>query len=271
MHRLILSRLNENEKSIRASWNSHNLASTRYFFIDNLLPKNVTTEIFNSFLANEEHFNQRSSFRERKKTLAKLNILPKILSEITFAFQHDSVLTKIETLTGIGGLESDPKLYAGGLSMMCKNDFLNPHIDNSHDSQRARYRRLNLLFYVTPDWSLKSGGNLELWDDKVESPVTIASKFNRLVVMETHDKSWHSVNKVLAENPRCCVSNYFFSVQSPKKNIHYYHVTSFLGRPEETLKRVWGRADNFVRQSIATNLGISRGKEFANDAASDQK
>ena len=219
MHRLILSRLNEKEENIRASWNSPNISSTRYFVIDDLLPQDITMEIFNSLIAHERYFNLRSSFREKKKTLAKLKLLPKVITEITFAFQHDSVIRKMEELTGIENLKGDPQLYAGGLSMMSKGDFLNPHIDNSHDSEKTRYRRLNLLFYVTPDWSLESGGNLELWDDKVEIPVTIASNFNRLAVMETSDKSWHSVNRVLAEIPRCCVSNYFFSKQSPKNSL----------------------------------------------------
>lgn len=265
MHRLIISRLNKEEENIRASWNSPNISNTRYFLIDNLLPGDITMEIFNAFPSQGENFNKRSSFRERKKTFAKLNILPKILTDITFAFQDASVIGKIEELTQMEDLEGDPKLYAGGLSMMFEGDFLNPHIDNSHDSERTRYRRLNLLFYVTPGWSLENGGNFELWDGKVTTPITIVSKFNRLVVMETNDKSWHSVNKVLVKTPRCCVSNYFFSQQSPKVNKNYYHVTSFMGRPEETLKRLWSRVDNFARQFIATKLGISRGRGLVNE------
>jgi len=265
MHRLIVSRLNEEEENIRASWNSSNLCQTRYFSVDDLLPPDLTMEIFNAFPKHGEHFNKRSSFREKKKTLAKLKFLPQILTEITFAIQDDSVIRKIEELTESEDLEGDPKLYAGGLSMMFKGYFLNPHIDNSHDSERARYRRLNLLFYVTPEWSLENGGNFELWDSTVTTPITIVSKFNRLVVMETNDKSWHSVNKVLVETPRCCISNYLFSKQSPKADKNYYHVTSFMGRPEETLKRLWGRVDNFARQFIATKLGISRGKDLVNE------
>jgi len=61
--------------------------------------------------------------------------------------------------------------------------------------------------------------------------VILTSKFNRLVVMETNETSWHSVNKVLVETPRCHGSNYFFRKQSPKVDMNYYHVTSFMGRP----------------------------------------
>ena len=71
---------------------------------------------------------------------------------------------------------------------------------------------LNLLFYVTPDWELKNGGNLELWGDSLKNePTVIESKFNRLIVMATHQRSWHSVNKVEGDTIRCCISNYYFS------------------------------------------------------------
>ncbi len=146
--------------------------------------------------------------------------------------------------------------------MMGKGDFLNPHIDNSHDSHRNRYRRVNLLYYITPDWQKDYGGNLELWDENVVNSIEIISKFNRLVVMETNKKSWHSVNPVLTENKRCCISNYYFSQQSPDKT-NYYHITSFLGRPGQYLRRFYGRIDNYARQFIAVKLGVSRGKKLA--------
>ena len=94
--------------------------------------------------------------------------------------------------------------------MMFCGDYLNPHIDNSHDAKRKRYRRLNLLYHVSPDWGFDSGGNFELWDESRMSPKTIVSRRNRLVVMETNKTSWHSVSPVNVDGPRCCVSNYYF-------------------------------------------------------------
>jgi Rps23 Pro-64 3,4-dihydroxylase Tpa1-like proline 4-hydroxylase len=35
---------------------------------------------------------------------------------------------------------------------MSKGAYLRPHLDNSHDKNRKRYRVVNLLYYVTPDW-----------------------------------------------------------------------------------------------------------------------
>ena len=147
--------------------------------------------------------------------------------------------------------------------MMFEGDFLNPHVDNSHDANREKYRRLNLLFYVSPDWKLENGGNFELWDNKVESPKSIISKFNRLVVMETNKQSFHSVSPVLTSHPRCCISNYYFQQES-QYGEEYFHVTSFTGRPNEVGKRVFGKIDNLARNIISKNLKIGRGKNQMN-------
>lgn len=72
--------------------------------------------------------------------------------------------------------------------------------------------RLNVLFYVSPEWTLKNGGAFELWDDNIEIPKAILSRFNRVVVMETNKTSWHLVSKVLVNQPRCSIYNYYFSL-----------------------------------------------------------
>ena len=120
--------------------------------------------------------------------------------------------------------------------MMFEEDFLNPHTDNSRDINREKYRRLNLLFYVSPDWKFENRGNFELWYNKAEFPKTIISKFNRLVVMETNKQFFHSVSPVLINKPRCCISNYYFQQESPYGEM-YFHVTSFTGRTNELFKR----------------------------------
>lgn len=190
---------------------------------------------------------------------------PKIPGQvkITYAFQDRKVVNLISKIVGFSAIEPDPKLYAGGLSMMFKDDFLNPHIDNSHDSERKRYRRLNLLYYVSPDWSLDCGGNFELWNADKSVPKTIVAATNRLVVMETNQSSWHSVSPVRVDRPRCCVSNYYFSEISPDGN-DYFHVTSFTGRPGEVFKRTYGLLDNAVRNLASATLKIGRGKKLIN-------
>jgi Rps23 Pro-64 3,4-dihydroxylase Tpa1-like proline 4-hydroxylase len=239
--------------------------------IDNLLPASIATSIYDAFPKDMHAFRRFDSFRERKSTSKDMDRFPAILSDVTFAIQDARVLQRIEAITGIRDQQPDPKLYAGGLSMMFMNDFLNPHIDNSHDSERQCYRVLNLLYYVTPDWELEHGGNLELWDRVVRRNVTIVSKFNRLVVMETNKTSWHSVSPVRQAGPRCCVSNYYFSRQSPYGH-DYFHVTSFQARPEQKALRCVSAVDNFLRSTVRrlfpSGIGMADLHRSKNDGTS---
>lgn len=254
---LILRRLDLGAKRISADWkNPHAGTPTHHCAIDDLLPENCALEAFKAFPKDGEGFITRNSFRERKRTSYDLDSLPEILTEITFALQSAPIVEKVAELTGIDALEPDPHLYAGGLSMMFKSDFLNPHIDNSHEKTKSKYRRLNLLYYVSPDWKEEYGGNLELWDPDVTRPVTLTSKFNRLILMETNSRSWHSVSPIVADGPRCCVSNYYFSDRSPSGK-DYYHVTSFTGRPHQHVRRALGTIDNNLR-TLARKAGVSR-------------
>jgi Rps23 Pro-64 3,4-dihydroxylase Tpa1-like proline 4-hydroxylase len=260
---LILDQLAARSSALAEQWSAPQGTTTRHLIIDDLLPAALASEIYNAFPRDGSGFFNRASFREKKRTSANLSDYGAILSDITYAFQDQRVVDRIGAIIGVDTLEPDPKLYAGGLSMMFKDDFLNPHIDNSHDGERAKFRRLNLLYYVSPDWKLENGGNFELWDEDRKNPVTIVARPNRLVIMETNKTSWHSVSPVVADATRCCVSNYYFSEISPDAT-EYFHVTSFSGRPDELFKRGLGAVDNALRNVISKTLKLGRGKELVN-------
>jgi Rps23 Pro-64 3,4-dihydroxylase Tpa1-like proline 4-hydroxylase len=260
---LLLDKIQSSAQSIKAQWANPVGTKTHHFVIDELLDPTICENIYNAFPKDGDGFHNRESFREKKRTSADLGAYDKILADITYAFQDKRVVDLISEILGLEQIEPDPKLYAGGLSMMFPGDFLNPHIDNSHDGERKRYRRLNLLYYVSPDWKIENGGNFELWDDERINQKTLTALTNRLVVMETNKISWHSVSPVTADRPRCCVSNYYFSEISPDET-DYFHVTSFTGRPEEKIKRVLGVADNAMRNFVSKTLKIGRGKELVN-------
>ena len=182
-----------------------------YFFIDDLLPRELAIKCYEVFPTKNE-MRRLKSFKEFKYVSAQMNKHDKLLEHVLYAFQDKRIVNLISEICGIKSVYADELLYAGGLSLMGENNFLNPHLDNSHDAERKRWRVLNLLYYVTPDWEEDYGGNLELWPDgPKKTPTVIHSKFNRLIVMATHQNSWHSVNPVLTNKDRCCISNYFFS------------------------------------------------------------
>jgi Rps23 Pro-64 3,4-dihydroxylase Tpa1-like proline 4-hydroxylase len=255
----MVRRLSSDGDRLRQAFHAPSGTNTRHFVYDDFLPEEIAREVGRAFPADCRGFKRRDDFRERKLTSVLLDDLAPILKEITFAFQSPEVIAAIGRLTNISTLEPDPKLYAGGLSIMVKGDYLHPHIDNSHDSERSRYRRLNILYYVSPNWTEANGGNFELWNDTVRKPKLLVSRFNRLVVMETNRTSHHSVNEVLVDKQRCCVSNYFFSKDSPTGE-DYYHVTAFKGRPENLWMRAVFAADAAARNVAARVFGAGRGR-----------
>lgn len=267
--RIIVDRLVRDRDELAALWQQPQGTHTRHLWVDDLLPDEIAHSIRAAFPPHAEGFFDRDTFREKKKTLTDLSGLPPILEAVTYALQAPDVIAAFGELAGMRQLVPDPSLYAAGLSMMFRGDFLNPHIDNSHDGRRTLYRRLNFLYYVSPGWESGHGGNFELWDPRVRRQKTVVSAFNRLLVMETNRRSWHSVSPVVVDDARCCVSTYVFSPES-QDGSHYFHVTSFTGRPGETLRRVLGRADNVLRQAAAVALNAGRGRDRVNRSQADQ-
>jgi Rps23 Pro-64 3,4-dihydroxylase Tpa1-like proline 4-hydroxylase len=217
--------------------------------IDSLLPEAAALEIFSAFPDKSEMM-LKKSLREFKYVAAQMNKYNPLLEEIIYAFQDPRIVQIVGEITGLEELIPDDNLYAGGISLMAQGNYLEPHLDNSHDKDRANYRVLNLLYYVTPNWQKGYGGNLELWDSGPKGlPREIESRFNRLVLMATHKESWHSVNRVEHDGSRCCVSNYYFSPK-PLEPDAYFHVTSFRGRPEEPVRDLVLRADIALRTGL---------------------
>ena len=220
-----------------------------FFYIDDLLPEEIAIQIHENFPKSSEMV-LKKSIRENKYIAAQMNLYHPILEDIIYAFQEERIVKLVAKICNINEAFPDDKLYAGGISLMGKNQFLNPHLDNSHDKERERWRVLNLLYYVTPDWDIKNGGNLELWPNGLsEKQITIESKFNRLAVMATHNHSLHSVSPVVVDIERKCVSNYYFS-NAPLSSTDTFHVTSFRGRPENKITDLILKTDTWLRMNL---------------------
>jgi Rps23 Pro-64 3,4-dihydroxylase Tpa1-like proline 4-hydroxylase len=220
----------------------------KYFVVDELLPHDLAMRVWKAF-PDTSALMLRKSLREVKYVTSQMDRCDPALEECVYAFQDPRVVRVVARITDLEGVEPDERLYAGGISVMGVGHYLHPHIDNSHDMERGRYRILNLLYYTSPDWEESNGGNFELWPEGFTKPLTIHSKFNRLLVVATNRYSWHSVSRVKVPALRACVSNYYFSSISPEHE-EYFHVTSFRGRPEQPLLDFVLRADSWVRGAL---------------------
>jgi len=262
---LIIDKITAQTETVKAMYDA-SASNIGYFYIDNVLPHDLASKIYAVFphYSDMMLIGSKYNLREYKYVTAQMNKHHPLLEEAIFAFQDQRVLSLIKHICSINSLYADENLYAGGISLMHQGQFLNPHLDNSHEKDRKQWRVLNLLYYVTPDWQQANGGNLELWPAGLNNKqLTIDSSFNRLIVMATHEQSWHSVSPITADRNRTCVSNYYFSNDALKSS-DQFHVTSFRGRPEQGIRDVVLQADNALRQSVRKlfPLGVVKTKQI---------
>jgi Rps23 Pro-64 3,4-dihydroxylase Tpa1-like proline 4-hydroxylase len=256
----IAAKLAANEARLRTAWQAS--GPVRHCYLDGLLSEEDAHRIWNS-LPDPATLQLRDTAKERKRVGIKLENYAPEMSAILFAFQDPAVIQAVHRITALEGMEADASLYGSGVSLMAEGDFLLPHLDNSHDGDGKRYRVLNTLYYVTPDWPEDNGGNLELWDHSMKERVEVHARFNRLVLMETHTDSIHSVNKVTVPGGlRACISNYYFSTTPANKKEHI-HKTTFFARPEDGTARklalkLEGTAKNFLSKFLGN--GVHRTK-----------
>lgn len=235
---LIIKRIDESKVTLKKQFfQEHPIKVAHHFVLDNLLPTEIAEEIYANF-PNPNKMHLLKSRGKIKLKYSHLKDTPSVLQDINAAIQDPRVVDAIEDITEIKKQIPDPTRFAGGVSTLLKGYYINPHIDNSHDVEKKRfYRTMNLLYYVSPNWKKENGGNYELWDESIDNHILVPSLFNRLVVMETNRTSWHAVNPVVCDSPRCCIFNYFFSEQSPEGEAYFFDTPSFKPRPEQKIRR----------------------------------
>ena len=137
---------------------------------------------------------------EIKKTLNNYNIFKPATYSLFTYLNSPEFVSRLEVLVG-EKLYPDIGLNGGGLHTHSRGGKLNTHLDYSIHPKLGLERRLNLLVYVTPDWDVKWGGSLGLWKQKEnrEEPGDLAKEidciFNRAVLFDTTQNSWHGLPK----------------------------------------------------------------------------
>ena len=96
-------------------------------------------------------------------------------------------------------IEMDIGLHGGGWHAHMNGGNLNMHLDYNIHPKLGMQRRLNIIVYLTKDWDTAYGGGLELWSHNEETNQpkehvkTIDIKFNRAVLFNTTQNSWHGL------------------------------------------------------------------------------
>lgn len=149
-------------------------------------------------------------------------------------------LAQISAITGIDRLMNDPTFFGGGTHENLHGQELDPHLDFTIDETAWYYRRLNILIYLNPEWEESWGGSIELHSNPRQPDenriISFLPIFNRCVIFETHEYSWHGFSKIqLPEDKRHLsrksLSIYLYTKEPPEGKTVPSHTTFYVHRP----------------------------------------
>lgn len=148
-----------------------------------------------------------------------------------------------EQLREVFGVEQqlycDPEYQGAGLLAAKKGGVHKIHRDRNRHLTTHFYRRLTLLVYFNVGWKPGYGGEINLWDRKIEDNVELAPLFNRCVVFENTRYAFHSVADVaMPEGMIRKAINFYYYTEKPAPSERHTHVhnTEFFASPGERLK-----------------------------------
>jgi hypothetical protein len=149
-------------------------------------------------------------------------------------------LEVMSAITGIKDLQADAQMVGGGVHQTGPRGHLDVHVDFNYIVERQLHRRLNIIVFLNKDWRPEWGGALELWDKGVKHCYhTFLPIFNRCVVFETSEISYHGVTAVTCppEVSRKSFAAYYYTADERPEIAREFHTTIFVARPHERWKR----------------------------------
>lgn len=136
-------------------------------------------------------------YQKGKRAHSQPHLVADPLALLMYLGMNTQLILWLRAMTGIDDLSGDPSLHGGGLHEVESGGKLGMHVDFNRNGDL--YRRLNAILYLNENWRDEWGGDLELWDRPKEpaNRFLIAPKFNRLVIFEASERSWHGHPKAL--------------------------------------------------------------------------
>jgi len=118
----------------------------------------------------------------------------------------------------------DPYFTGGGLNVMTKGGVLDVHVDGNYHDATGLNRRLNAIVFFNPNWRPEWGGEFCVYDTTGETCVKkVAPLYNRLVLFDTHDRSFHGVPDPIrfpeAEPRRSLILYYYTKEERPSHQV----------------------------------------------------
>ena len=211
----------------------------RHIAIDDFLDE----EFARSLLENFPAFDEKLAVNEDgevggKAVQQKVSSLGPVWRKLDALVAGPQFRNLISRITGVDDLNFDPAYFGGGTHENLHGQSLNPHVDFNYHPSTRQHRRLNLILYLSPEWDESWGGSIQLHKDPYLPPaedeiVTVTPAFNRCVIFETNEHSWHGFKRIdLPEDKRDLSRKsfalYYYTDDRPAEEVGAEHSTIYV-------------------------------------------
>lgn len=175
-----------------------------HIVVDNFWTPEIAQQLVAEFPAyNSDQWMFYHNALEDKKTCNQWDRFPLVTYRAFDFLMSSFFVNTMRAATGIDDLHGDMGLHGGGWHAHSTGGKNNIHLDYDIHPKLGLQRKLNIIIYMTPDWDTNWEGGLELW---THDPVTggpkecvkqVENKFNRAIIFDTTQNSWHGLPKEL--------------------------------------------------------------------------
>ncbi len=145
-----------------------------------------------------------------KAVISDIQHISRFYADIYGYLLSPEFLAAMSAVTGIEDLHGDPTLFGGGTHENINGQELDCHVDFNFQLEGGFHRRANLLLYLNKEWDPNWGGAIELHSDPRQPEADQFSEFNvtfnRAVIFETNEYSWHGFRKIQLPQDRLHLS-----------------------------------------------------------------
>jgi len=213
----------------------------RHVAIDDFLEVSACEALLRDFPAfSDRYAGDEHGGVGRKAVVERAATISRFYKSFHDYINSPAFLDSISALTGIEGLIADPTLFGGGTHENLAGQGLNVHVDFNIDERRMLHRRVNLLIYLNKEWDDAWGGAIELHSDPfnplVDEVKSYLPLFNRAVLFETNEYSWHGFRRIVlppdkAHLSRKSFSIYLYTKDRPAEEVVAPHTTFYVSEP----------------------------------------
>jgi len=213
----------------------------RHVAIDDFLEVSACEALLRDFPAfSDRYAGDEHGGVGRKAVVERAATISRFYKSFHDYINSPAFLDAISALTGIEGLIADPTLFGGGTHENLAGQGLNVHVDFNIDERRMLHRRVNLLIYLNKEWDDAWGGAIELHSDPfnplVDEVKSYLPLFNRAVLFETNEYSWHGFRRIVLPPDKAHLSRksfaiYLYTKDRPAEEVVAPHTTFYVPEP----------------------------------------